>query len=398
VTPMTRPDGADEPGTRPRLGFACAWDVPPEATWSHTPWQLRAALRTRTEVLDLGLDWPPLLRRGLRALGAHRDGGRWGTHWKQHPVTTSLAGRRLRAAEARLRPDVALQMGDLATLDTPFLLYQDASYDLLLDRLGENGGPDGAAADPAARAAHFPGLSRTALLRLRDRQREIYQRAAGVLAMSHWLAEHLVRVSGVPAARVHVVPPGANGLPEPIDPAPRDGSRHRLLLVGKDFHTKNGELVLAALALLRRDHDPDFELTVVGPRDWPLPGPVPEGVRFRGRLPLPDVQALYGTHDLFVMPSRFEGYGIALVEALAHGLPCVARQDCAMPEIVTPGVNGALLSADGDAAELAGLIAACCADERLYQRTAAGAAAVRAEYRWGRAAEDVLRVAAAVLG
>jgi glycosyltransferase involved in cell wall biosynthesis len=219
-----------------------------------------------------------------------------------------------------------------------------------------------------------------------------------VLAMSHWLAEHLVRVSGVPAAKVHVVPPGADGLPtEPSAPAARDGSRHRLLLVGKDFHTKNGELVLAALAVLRREHDPDFELTVVGPRSWPLAGPVPAGVRYRGRLPLAEVHALYGTHDLFVMPSRFEGYGIALVEALAHGLPCVARRDCAMPEIVTPGENGALLEQD-DPAELARLIADCCADEGLYRRTAAGAAAVRAEYRWGRAADDVLRVARAVLG
>jgi glycosyltransferase involved in cell wall biosynthesis len=367
----------------PELGFACAWDDPPQGTWSHTPWQLRAALRERADVVDLGLTWPPAVRAGLRGLAAHRDRGHWGSHWKQHPLTQVLAARQLRGALRRRPVDVVLQMGDLAALDVPFLLYQDASYDLLLDRLGEDG----------ARAQHFPGLSRSALHRLRDRQRAVYARAAGVLAMSEWLAEHLVRVSGVPARRVHVVPPGAVDLPARVDRSPRL-DRHRLLLVGKDFHTKGGDLALAALAILRREVDPAFELTVVGPRSWPLPGPVPAGVRYRGRLPLAEVHALYATHDLFVMPSRFEGYGIALVEALAHGLPCVARQDCAMPEIVRPGVNGALLGGNpGDPTELAELIATACADDALHERTAAAAAEVARRHSWGRVADDVLRIA-----
>ena len=122
----------------------------------------------------------------------------------------------------------------------------------------------------------------------------------------------------------------------------RVAPRRRLLFVGwgtdvSDFYRKGGDLVVAALALLRRDHDPRITLTVVGPETWPLPGSPPDGVRFLGSLPAHEVAPLYDSHDLFVMPSRMEAFGIVFTEAVARGLPCVARDAYAMPEIVTPG-------------------------------------------------------------
>jgi glycosyltransferase involved in cell wall biosynthesis len=134
------------------------------------------------------------------------------------------------------------------------------------------------------------------------------------------------------------------------------------------------------------------ELTVVGPKVWPLPGEPPEGVRFLGRLPIMQVQRLFAEHDAFVMPSRFEGYGIALIEALAHGLPCVARDDCAMPEIVIPGVNGALVGADSGAAELAEVVASVLGDEALHERTRLSAPSVAADHTWARAAGEFERI------
>ncbi|GAA1270707.1 hypothetical protein Psi02_21080 [Planotetraspora silvatica] len=361
----------------PSIGFACAWDRPPEGTWSHTPWNLRGALRERTEVADLGLTWTTLSRSALRVLGAYRRDGRWRTNWTHRPVTMALTATKLRAAERRLKPDVTLQIGDLALLKGPFMLYQDVSFDVVLER---------------PHLSQGRGLNPSEVQRLRDRQHEIYAKAAGVLTMSNWLAEHLVRVSGLPAERVHVVPPAANCGPEAARSIRRETPRRRLLFVGKDFVGKGGDLVLKALEILRREVDPQIELTVAGPVDWPLPGPIPDGVRFLGRIPLDQVRPLYAEHDLFVMPSRFEGYGIVFVEALAHGLPCVARRDCAMPEIVRPGVNGDLVDSD-DPAALAEIITRLLSDDDVYAKTEAAAEDVISYYSWSRVADDVLRVA-----
>ena len=186
--------------------------------------------------------------------------------------------------------------------------------------------------------------------------------------MSHWLARSLVEVSGLPKEKVHVVHPGLHhesGLAWTAELPHRPGPRRRLLFVGRNFLGKGGDLVLDALALLRRDVDPEITLTMVGVPEWPLPGPVPDGVDFRGVLPLAEVAALYDSHDCFVLPTRIEGFGFVFLEALSRGLPCVGRDDFAMPEIIRPGVNGALLRHD-DPAELAGLVAAVLADDALY--------------------------------
>ena len=92
------------------------------------------------------------------------------------------------------------------------------------------------------------------------------------------------------------------------------------------MRVKGIDLAVAALAVLRAEIDPAITLTVAGPDRWQLPGAVPDGVDFRGYVPPDEVGRLMDTHDLFVLPSRLEAFGIVFVEALARGLPCVGRR------------------------------------------------------------------------
>jgi glycosyltransferase involved in cell wall biosynthesis len=383
-----RPDtaGAVRPASRSgaaelRLGFACAWQPDRRATWSGTPWFLREALSRKVVLVDTGIDLPPLACRALQVLHARRHEGRWVSTWRQSAVTDLLYRRQIQRRVRGASVDAVLEIGDLSEVDRPYFFYQDLSYDVLLHHWDDERGT----------VLHFPGLSRDRILRRRDRQRRLYEGAAGILAMSAWFARTLVEWSGVAPSKVHVVHPGSGPLAgsRAIERPRAEAPRRKLLFIGKDFDTKGGDQVVAALRLLRRAGEP-MTLTVAGPKEWPLPGDVPDGVTFLGRIPFEEVSALYVSHDLFVMPSRFEGFGMVFAEALAHGLPCIARDAFAMPEIVRAGENGDLVRGD-DPASLAQAIVRTLANDAVYERCRREAPDVRRYYAWDRAAEDAVQ-------
>ncbi|MDQ7909619.1 glycosyltransferase family 4 protein [Phytohabitans sp. ZYX-F-186] len=343
-------------------------------------------MRRIADVRDVGVTLNRATRGALAAMHLRYRDGRLGTMWEQARVTDAYCRRQIQRAATRGRCDAVLEIQDLAPLDRPFFVYQDMTFDALI-KLVESGAPI------------FRELSLDELRRRRERQRRVYERVTGVFAMSHWLARSLVEDSGLPPEKVHVLHPGlhldasAAGSRPPVP----EGPRRRLLFVGRTFEGKGADLVLAALEILRRDVDPGITLTMVGPREWPLAGGPPEGVDFRGSLPLREVAALYDTHDLFVLPTRIEGFGLVFAEALARGLPCVGRDAFAMPEMIKPGVNGALLSKD-DPAELAGLVAGVLADDALYEKTRQGMADIRSWFSWDRAAAEAVQAMEAAVG
>lgn len=393
---------------RPRIGFACLWEQRPEHTWSYSAWNLRAALQLIADTTDIGVQIPRLSRTALKAIHTRYRAGRLTTTWSYSRLTDAYNMRALRREltgnPAARHCDAVLMIDDLAALPVPFFVYYDSSWDALIS-----------ATDNAEVYAAMRLIAPSTMARRRERQLAVYERATGIIAMSHWFARSLVEQSGVSAEKVHVVHPGVSagralqngrldassagegGECKPRRPLrERAAPRRRLLFVGRqykafDFQRKGGDLVVAALALLRRDHDPRITLTIAGPEKWPLPGSPPDGVHFLGALPPDDVAALYDSHDLFVMPSRMEPFGIVFAEALARGLPCIARDAYAMPEIVTPGVSGALLTHD-DEHELAGIIAATLADDALYEACYARAPELAAYFSWERAAAEVAQV------
>ncbi len=364
----------------PRLGFACHWGPDPQATWSGTPWRLRQALEERVEVLDLDVTPGAAATVALKGAAVRRGEGRWVSPWKHSSAGLRAQERALRKQLRAHTCDAVVQIGDLGVVDDPYLLVQDLSVRVLLDHF-----------DEASGVPHFPGMSEQMLRRRLAWQERVYEQAAGVVVMSRWLADQLI-AEGLPANRIFVANPGAiTTLDAPPAPTPQRsaGERTRLLLVGRDFHTKAGDVVLEALSILRRDVDPDITLTVAGPPTWPLPGMPPKGVAFLGRVPPEQVVRLYDTHDLFVMPSRLEGFGIVFAEALSRGLPCVGRNAFAMPELIQPGLGGAVVDSL-DPVELAEVVADTLADDDLYRGCWARRMAVAEHFTWGRMADDVI--------
>lgn len=364
------------------LGFACRWDRQPAGTWSGTPWNLRRALREQVSVDDIDVGPPTAARAALKAAYLRRSQGEWKSLWRHSTASNLLVEHALRRNAARSAAAVVVQVQDLGSTPQPFMVVQDLSYQLLLEKARDGVIP------------HFRTLRLRRVQQLHERQLELYSRAAHLLPMSSWLAKAMVS-SGVPQHKITVVNPGVNVAVEPSAPvSPRRRSPiRRLLLVGRDFHTKAGDVVVAAFGELREQFGPGVELTVIGPPRWPLPGAVPAGVDFRGPASTHQVAAALDSHDLFVMPSRFEGFGIAFVEALIRGLPCIGRRACAMPEIIDDRSGGRLVDSD-DPHALAELIVRTLDDDALFEACSAAAPARRAHYSWDRAAAQVIEAAA----
>ena len=86
--------------------------------------------------------------------------------------------------------------------------------------------------------------------------------------------------------------------------------------------------------------------------------------------------SFYATADLFVLPSRYEGYGMAYTEAIAHGLPVVGTTAGAIPETVPP--EAGILVPPDDAAALTRVLHMLLVDPHAREKLAAGARATAA--------------------
>lgn len=395
-------------GGRPRIGFAALWEPVPERTWSGTAWNLFQGLLRAAPTTDVGIHMSRLSLNAFKAIHTRYRYGQLTARWTCSRLTDAYFTRTLRqAVHANGRDnnyDAIVTIDTLADPGVPFFVFYDISWEAMI-----------ASAESARAYAELRGLKPSVLNYIRDHQQELYNRATGIIAMSNWFARSLVEQSGVPPEKIYVAHPGFsagrliqargrdNDLPGENDPINSmrevpvaETPRRRLLFVGRqnlpyDFYRKGGDLVVDALTILRRDYDSKITLTLVGIDSWPLPGAPPPGVRVLGSLPPAQVSRLYDSHDLFVMPSRMEPFGVVFAEALAHGIPCVARHAYAMPEVVTPGVSGALVTKD-DPHELAATIAAVLADDGIYESCRARAPQMASYFSWDRTGRDVARI------
>jgi glycosyltransferase involved in cell wall biosynthesis len=175
--------------------------------------------------------------------------------------------------------------------------------------------------------------------RLEDR---LFVDAAGVFAFSERIRRRFASVPGLDPAFVHVAYPGANFAERPpsISTLSRSG-RPTVLFVGKEWDRKGGPCVLEAFKRVRAVI-PTARLIVVGPT-----GAVSgEGVEHVGYLSKDNadhaaqLRRLYEEAWVFCLPTTYEPFGIAFVEAMWFGLPCIGTDDWAIPEIIDEGTTG----------------------------------------------------------
>lgn len=237
-------------------------------------------------------------------------------------------------------------------------------------------------------------ISRTSVSvrRALEAERDLSHRLDVILCMSDWARDSFITQYGVPAAKVSTVSAGANLTHVPDLPGPRSGPP-RLLFVGKgDFGRKGGHELLSAFQRVRAARE-DAELWIVG-----QDGEAQPGVRWFGLINRrePDGEALitrlYRDATIYVMPSRYEPFGIAFLEAMAYGLPCIGSDACAMPGIIEHGETGYVVPL-GDVDILSRRILEIAGDPVLASRMGdLGRARVTGHFTWDAVALRIVDV------
>ena len=208
------------------------------------------------------------------------------------------------------------------------------------------------------------------------------RRAARVLAISERTKRDVVELYGVPAERVVVTPLGVDPA---FAPAPNGTHDSYLLYVGTIERRKD------PLAAARAARELGLRLVAVGPsKDERLAAELRHaGADVRGYVPKHELAELYRAAGCVVIPSRYEGFGLPVVEAMASGAPVVASPDPALREVAG---EAALFAAPG---ELATMIQRALTErERLV---AAGLERARM-FTWAETARRTIAVYRDVLG
>jgi glycosyltransferase involved in cell wall biosynthesis len=223
-----------------------------------------------------------------------------------------------------------------------------------------------------------------------------WSRAHLLMVASESLMEEMV-ASGMPRARLRVVPPGRD-VAASIGPPPgdlRQGRSVALLCVGNWMERKGILSLLEAVAMLPDDTamlhlagdtnaEPDYATRIHARIAKPdLAG----RVIVHGALPIEQVAALYEAADAFVLPSLKEPYGTVYGEAMAFGLPVVGWRAGNLPHLAEHGHEG-LIVEPGDIAALSDALRTLADDEAMRLRLGT-AARERASTRptWEQSAE-----------
>lgn len=188
--------------------------------------------------------------------------------------------------------------------------------------------------------------------------------AAGIVVPSNFVRAGLLQI-GIPDHKIAVVPYGCSGPHHSGPPEENHDGALRLLWVGQASYRKGAHHLLTAFRSLPRG---TATLTMVcRSGDLGLLGQLPAGTNVLAGVSAERLQQLYATHDVFVMPSLAEGFGLVYLEAMASGLPVIATGNTGIAD-VAGGSAGVILVPPGRAEPLADTLQAL-ASRRGDQRT-----------------------------
>lgn len=335
-----------------RVAFLAAGSVTDRRAWSGTVYYAHRALATRFDVSTVDLSRLNRVLRGARKLVRPS-----GIDLIREPFVSELVSDYVARQIESEKPEAVFVMGAshlAAGLANRFPVFHcsDATFARMIDYHGE-----------------FVGLSRRTLDYGQAMEDRAIRRSAAAIMASEWAAQS-ARSDYGRAKGVHVVPFGAN-----LDELPSEDVWHRskeclLLFVGVNWQAKGADVAVEAARLLRARGIP-ATLHIVG-CEPPQRTPSIPFVKLHGflRKQIPEeyrrLIELMKNADFFILPTRFEAFGIVFCEAAAYGTPSISRSIGGIPTVIDDQVTGVLLDPAAQADAYADRIQEIWSDHRRY--------------------------------
>lgn len=253
-------------------------------------------------------------------------------------------------------------------------------------------------------------LSRTVFARQIEQN---LAKADAVICVSHFTAGEVKRYFSVDESRLRVIHHGSDHIAESGKKSDEDYvktakneffEKHKLLkaerlilFVGTIEPRKNPGLLLESFEKLLEMPGIDANLVYAGGVGWGVEEFIDRLGRSQHRSRIfitgyqsrGDLNSIYEAADLLVMPSKEEGFGLPIIEAMKLGVPVIAADNSSMPEI---GGNAALYFKTGSAEELAGLLKKTLSDTGLRRQMIDKGKARAKEFTWDKAAAATMAI------
>ena len=260
-------------------------------------------------------------------------------------------------------------------------IYQDLCVEYLFDISNKD-----------RRLFEYSGFSQVPKQSLNIRmesQKEYYSSVNHVFTMNNWLKEYMVNNKIIDENKISHVGGGVNVDPQLIDYSLKKGNK--FLFIGKDFTRKAGDLVYKAFNELQKEY-PNIELYIIGPSKLSFENSNPN-IYYLGEIPADKLSYYFNICDYFVMPSRFEAYGLVFIEALSYGLPCIGRRIHEMPYFIKENETGYLLEKDEENPKvLASFMKKLVLNEQIGENVRKNREYYINTYSWDRVAKNMIEI------
>jgi len=203
----------------------------------------------------------------------------------------------------------------------------------------------------AVKSPYFSGkISESRIKKALLYEQHVYEGIDVIFTMSDYLKSSFVNDFMIKENKVKTIGAGIN-LDIIPQPQLKDYDRKILVFIGADFYRKGGVNLLRAFKSVRRVYS-NATLNIIGPKNLEIPSEYSAGVFYHGFLSRSNsyqkqkFEKIMNESTVFVMPSLYEPFGIAPLEAMVYEIPCILTNAWAFPEMVKPSVNGELVKCD----------------------------------------------------